>query len=261
MQPAQFFQSKPLIGMVHLPPLPGTPQNSQCLDTICARAVDEAHLLEFYGMDALLVENFGDVPFYPGQVPAYTIAAMACVARAVRECVSIPVGINVLRNDATAALSIASAVGAQFIRVNVHVSAMLTDQGIIQGKAHETLRLRQALGSDVWIFADVCVKHAVTLGDTNIVEQAKDTLHRGLADALIITGSATGDSVQQSDLIAVKQALPEAYVLAGSGVTPETLPHIFQVADGAILGTALKHHGKTMERVDPSRVKRMALAT
>ena len=130
MQPAQFFQSKPLIGMVHLPPLPGTPQNSQCLDTICARAVDEAHLLEFYGMDALLVENFGDVPFYPGQVPAYTIAAMACVARAVRECVSIPVGINVLRNDATAALSIASAVGAQFIRVNVHVSAMLTDQGI-----------------------------------------------------------------------------------------------------------------------------------
>ena len=252
-----FFASKPLIGMVHLPALPGAPQNRLSIEAICAHALDEARLLEFYGMDALLVENYGDVPFYLDQAPPSTLAMMTRVAGAIREAVSIPLGVNVLRNDACAAMSIAAAVGAAFIRVNVHVGAMLTDQGILQGRAYDTLRLREVLQSDVWIFADVFVKHAVPLAYQPLLDQARDTLERGLADALILTGNATGVSISLDDLRSMRDGLPEANLLAGSGVTPETLPDILEIADGAIIGTALKRNGRTTHPIDPARVNRM----
>src|SRR5207249_1132338 len=136
------------------------------------------------GADAVFIENFGDVPFTKSSVGPETIAAMAAAGMAVRAEVKLPIGFNVLRNDARAALALCAACGGSFIRVNVHTGAMLTDQGLIEGQAYETLRYRKTICPRAWIFADVHVKHAVPLGDWTIEDSARDTLERGLADAL-----------------------------------------------------------------------------
>src|SRR5262249_15073629 len=151
-------------------------------------AVHDARAYERGGAHALFIENFGDVPFTKGHVGPETIAAMAAAGRAIREAVKLPVGFNVLRNDACAALALCAACGGSFIRVNVHTGAMLTDQGLIEGNAYETLRYRQRICPEAAIFADVHVKHAVPLGDWTIEDSARDTVERGLADALIISG-------------------------------------------------------------------------
>ena len=148
-----------LIGVVHLPPLPGAPRYSG--DLSLESAVRDAGQLEHAGFDSLIVENFGDVPFYPDDVPATTVAAMTRAVLAIQDNVSIPVGLNVLRNDGRAALGIAAVVGASFIRVNVFTGTMTTDQGAISGRAAEITRLRAQLGAEVAIYADVLVKHAV----------------------------------------------------------------------------------------------------
>src|SRR5262245_1396131 len=152
-----------LIGMVHLPPLPGAPGPRLSMEAIVAQAVDEAKLLIDCGFDAVMVENYGDLPFYPDHVPPETIAAMAIVVSQVVQVVKCAVGVNVLRNDARAALAIAASAGAAFIRINVHSGVVATDQGLLVGQAAETLRERERLGADVGIFADVHVKHATPI--------------------------------------------------------------------------------------------------
>ncbi|RIK36017.1 MAG: phosphorybosylanthranilate isomerase, partial [Chloroflexi bacterium] len=137
-----------LIGVVHLAALPGSPRASLPLEVIIQRAVDDACALEAGGADGLIVENFHDAPYRPGAVEAHTVAAMTRVTQAIRAAVRCDIGVNVLRNDAAAALGIALATGGQFIRVNIHSGAMLTDQGIVQGQADQTLRLRRALGAE-----------------------------------------------------------------------------------------------------------------
>src|SRR5690606_2253475 len=149
-----------IIGMVHLLPLPGAPRWAGSLDEVRERALADARALEAGGVDGIIVENFGDAPFHPDAVPAETIAAMTALTTGVVRAVGLPVGVNVLRNDAAAALAVAAAAGARFIRVNVHTGAMLTDQGWITGRAHETLRLRARIAPTVAIAADVLVKHA-----------------------------------------------------------------------------------------------------
>ncbi|MGH9332932.1 MAG: BtpA/SgcQ family protein, partial [Vicinamibacteria bacterium] len=155
---------KLLAGMLHLPPLPGSPLRRSSLDSIEERLLGEARILEEAGFDALVLENFGDVPFFKDRVEPVTIAAMTRLAVGVRrEASGLRLGINVLRNDAEAALSVAFAVEAQFIRVNVHVGATATDQGVIEGRAAKTVRLRAALGAEVEIWSDVQVKHGKSL--------------------------------------------------------------------------------------------------
>jgi uncharacterized protein len=136
-----------LIGMVHLPPLPGAPRGPRERSPTSSSGPADAAALERAGFDGVIVENYMDVPFHPGAVPPVTIAAMTRIVSAVVEACRIPVGVNVLRNDARAALSIAAVTGAAFIRVNVHTGAMWTDQGLLTGSAHETLRLRRVLGA------------------------------------------------------------------------------------------------------------------
>lgn len=166
-------------------------------------------------------------------------------------------GINVLRNDAAAALAVAAACGAAFVRINVHCGAMLTDQGIISGRAHDTLRLRETWCPGVAIAADVHVKHAVPLAPWDLTAAAADTWHRGLADALIITGTGTGRPVDKGALAAVRQALPEAFLIAGSGVDAESITGILTHCDAVIAGTALKMDGRTTGPVDTGRVRRL----
>jgi membrane complex biogenesis BtpA family protein len=225
------------------------------MEAVIERAVADARSVADGGMDGVIVENFGDAPFYPAAVPAETIAAMTRVVLAVRETVTLPVGVNVLRNDPIAALGIAAACGAAFIRVNVHVGAAWTDQGLIVGRAHETLRARARLSPAVRILADVAVKHATSVVPRPIAEEAKECLDRGRADAIILTGAATGSPVDFDALVTVRGALPDAAVLVGSGVGLDNVTELLRVANGAIVGTAVKLDGVVASPVDPRRVR------
>lgn len=247
---------KPLIGMLHLPPLPGAPgfrgEMRECLRFV----LDDAGSLVAGGVQGLMLENFGDAPFFPGSVPAHTVAAMTAVAAEVRRRFDVPLGINVLRNDGSSALAIARAVGARFIRVNILCGARLTDQGVIAGIAHQLLRDRKLLGAEeIRIFADVNVKHSAPLAPRPLEEEIEEMLHRGGADALVVTGTATGRGPALEELRAVKAAAGATPVLAGSGVSPETIAALLPYADGFIAGTSLKQDGVVGNPVDRERVR------
>jgi membrane complex biogenesis BtpA family protein len=249
-----------LIGMLHLPPLPGAPAGEWPLARIIDSACEDARRLAAAGFHALMVENFGDAPFRATQVDPHTVACMTVVARAIAGTVDLPLGINVLRNDPLAALAIATSAGAMFIRVNVHVGVYATDQGIIEGRADQTLRYRRRIGAAAAIFADVHVKHARPLSCTDIAEAAEETAYRGRADGLIVSGSGTGRPTSLEDLRRVKAAVPDRPLLVGSGATPETARELLNVADGLIVGTAIKEQGATTAPVDPDRARRLVEA-
>ncbi len=249
-----------LIGVVHLRPLPGSPGWRGDLEAVIDFALRDARAYERGGAHALFVENFGDVPFTKGCVAPETIAAMAAAGRAIREAVRLPIGFNVLRNDARAALALCAVCGGTFIRVNVHTGAMLTDQGLIEGNAYETLRYRQRLCPRAQIFADVHVKHAVPLGNWTIEDAARDTVERGQADALIVSGAGTGLETDLADVERVRRTAPTTKVLLGSGVTLANVRDYLPVADGFIVGTSLKVGGRVANPVDPRRVAALARA-
>ena len=157
-----------------------------------AAAVGDAVAIEKAGFEAVMVKNFGDAPFFADDVPKVTVAVMSVVAQSIAAAVGVPVGINVLRNDAAASLAIAAATGASMIRANVLSGTMYTDQGPIVGKAAEVGRLRASIAPDVAILADVFVKHAIPPPGLSVTQVAEDTLDRGGADALVVSGSSTG---------------------------------------------------------------------
>jgi uncharacterized protein len=249
-----------LIGVIHLKPLPGSPRWQGNLEKVIAAAVTDARAYERGGAHALFIENFGDVPFTKTSVGPETVAAMAAAGRAIRAAVKLPIGFNVLRNDARAALALCAACDGAFIRVNVHIGAMLTDQGLVEGNAHDTLRRRRQLCPQTKIFADVLVKHAVPLGDWSIEHAARDTLERGLADALIISGVGTGMAADLSDVDRVRRACPSAKILLGSGVTLANIRDFLPLADGFIVGTSLKRDGNISNPVDHKRVRALVSA-
>ena len=251
---------KCLLGVVHLRPLPGSPRWRGNLESVIEFAVRDARAYARGGAHALFLENFGDIPFTKTSVAPETIAAMAAAGRAIRQAVPLPLGFNVLRNDARAALALCAVCGGAFIRVNVHTGAMLTDQGLIEGNACETLRYRQRLCPRVRIFADVHVKHAVPLGHWTLQDAARDTVQRGLADALIVSGAGTGLAAELADLERVRRAAPATPILLGSGVTLANVRDFLPAADGFIVGTSLKVGGKVSNPVDPKRVAALVRA-
>lgn len=251
---------KALIGMVHLLPLPGSPRWAGEMEAVIRRAAADAQSLEAGGMNALLVENYGDVPFTPGRVDAATVAAMAVVIAEIRRTVALPLGVNVLKSDARSALAIAAATGARFIRVNVHTGVVVADQGLVESDAYSTLRDRRLLAADVKILADVQAKHGQPLVPVELEQEAKDTVSRGLADALVVSGKATGEETPLDEVKRVRAAVPSVPLLVGSGVTPETISSLLSVTDGAIVGTFLKRDGKLANPVDPDRVRRLVEA-
>lgn len=226
------------------------------MDAVLERALADARHLEEGGLDGLLVENFGDAPFLPDRVPPETVAAMTRITATVVEAVDLPVGVNVLRNDARAALGVAVAAGARFIRVNVHAGVMFTDQGILEGRAHETVRVRRALEAPVAILADVLVKHATPPPGTRTQDVARDLWRRGRADALVVSGSATGRPADPARLRRVKDAVPAAPLWIGSGTTPETVGELLPLCDGLIVGSALEEDGQPGKPVEAGRVGR-----
>ena len=244
----------PVIGMLHLPALPGAPGYRG--EDALAYMLRDAEALVDGGCDGLMLENFGDSPFLPGCVQAITIAAMTRIAAAIVTRFPRPLGINVLRNDGLSALAIATAVGARFIRVNVLCGARVTDQGLIQGIAHDLLRERRALNAEsIKIFADVDVKHSAPLGRRPLVEETQDLALRGGADAIVVSGSATGQATSLTDLPEVAAASGTLPVFVGSGATVEILPRLLSVCHGLIVGTGFKQDGQVHAPVDGRRVR------
>lgn len=247
-----------LIGVVHLLPLPGSPEHrGQSIDAITARALADARAYAEAGMDGLIVENHGDVPFLkPDAIGPETAAVMAVVAREVRIATGLTIGINVLANAAIPAVAVAHAAGAGFIRVNQWANAYVANEGLIEGDAARALRYRKAIGAEaVRIFADSHVKHgahAIT-ADRSLQELTRD-LEWSLADAVIATGQRTGDAADPAEIRALGEAtvLP---VLVGSGVTADNVRAILAQAQGVIVASALKTDGVWWNSVDPARAR------
>jgi membrane complex biogenesis BtpA family protein len=226
------------------------------MEEVLVRASEEATLLASEGLDGVLVENFGDAPFFPDEVPPETVAAMAVVVREVVRCTPVPVGVNVLRNDALASVAVAAAAGARFFRVNVHTGSMFSDQGLLQGQAHRTLRQRRNLGVSLALLADVMVKHATPPPGLTLEATARDTWFRGLADGLVLTGPETGKPVDLETIRRVRGALPaDAKVWVGSGATPDIAGTLIRAADGIIVGSALQAGGSAGAGIDASMVR------
>jgi len=256
---ASRFAPRAIFGMVHLKPLPGSPLFAGSVDRVIDAALADARAIVDGGCDGIVFENFGDRPFFKSGVEAVTIAAMTRIIAEVMRAVRLPFGVNVLRNDAAAALAIASATGAAFIRINVHTGVMITDQGTIEGDAAATLRLRARLAPDVAIFADHFVKHALPPPGADAAQAAKDLRHRGLADAVIVSGAETGAAPGADRLLRLREALPDAPLLLGSGLSDSNAP-AFGEADGAIVGTAIKRGADVDAPVERQRVERIVAA-
>lgn len=246
-----------LIGVVHLLPLPGTPFGDYSFAKVLERAVYDAKILEQGGIDTIIIENFGDAPFTRNQVDPHIVSMITVITQTIIEQTSLQIGINVLRNDALSALAIAAAVGAEFIRVNIHTGAAWTDQGLIQGDAYRTLNYRRQLQSSVAIAADVMVKHATPAGDWSLVDAAKDAFLRGKAQRLIITGAATGASIDWNDLIVLREHLPAAELWIGSGMNPRLLDKALEFANGAIVGTFFHENSDLSKPLSLERVQEM----
>jgi len=237
--------------MIHLEPLPGAPGYGGSMDAILDRARTDAQAIAAAGFDGIMVENFGDAPFFTDDAPKVTIAAMA---RAVTEvaAVGLPTGVNVLRNDGLGALAVAAATGAQFIRINVLSGTMYTDQGPIVGSAALVARARRELCPDVAIMADVFVKHATPPAGLTLIAATNDLVERAGADAVIVSGAGTGAATSLDDLktVADRSDLP---VFVGSGATAATIRDILAIGDGAIVGSDTKVDGIAINPIDPAR--------
>jgi membrane complex biogenesis BtpA family protein len=248
-----------LIGMVHLEPLPGSPGYGGSMRHVIERARSDARLLVDAGFEAIMIENFGDAPFYADDAPKVTIAAMTIAIAEVADASGLPIGVNVLRNDVLGALSIAAAVDAAFVRVNVLSGIMYTDQGPIVGRAAEVARARRELSPSTAIMADVFVKHATPPAGLSLVDATNDLVERAGADAVIVSGAGTGAATSLDDLrtVADHSHLP---VFVGSGATASTIGDILAIAHGAIVGSDTKIDGIATNPVDSARAAAVVAA-
>lgn len=253
-----------VIGMVHIPPLPGSPNyragfHAEGFERVIEFCAADAKSLADGGVDAIMIENFGDVPFYKDNVPQITVACMTAVALAVKAAGKgggLPIGINVLRNDAAAALAVATAVQAAFIRVNILSGARLTDQGIIEGRASTLLRDRQAIGSQhIRILADVDVKHSAALAPRSLEEEIAELVERSGADGVILSGQGTGKETPINKVKQAAQVSPTTPLFIGSGIGVNNLQQYLGVASGFIVGSSLKKNGILAAPVDTAKVR------
>ncbi|MBT8212263.1 MAG: BtpA/SgcQ family protein [Acidimicrobiia bacterium] len=226
--------------MVHLGPLPGAPGFDDDFDNLIEDAVTDAERLEAAGFDGLMIENFGDAPFFADDVPKVTIAAMTRVVSDIAAAVGVPFGVNVLRNDALGALAVAAATDAAFIRVNVLSGQMATDQGPIVGRAAEVARMRRSIAPDTLVLADVFVKHATPPPGLSLEQAVADAAGRAGADAIVISGPATGKAPSLPSIRKARSAAGGLPIVIGSGATAASATRLLDVADSLIVGTSVK---------------------
>jgi membrane complex biogenesis BtpA family protein len=256
-----FRSSKPVIGMIHIGALPGTPGHSASLREVEQQALREARVYHAGGVHGIMLENMHDTPYLRGAVGPEIVAAMAVICRAVKDATRLPCGVQVLAGANREAIAVALAAGLDFVRVEGFAFAHVADEGFIQSSAAELLRYRRQIGAEtVAVWADIKKKHsahAIT-ADVSVAETAHAVeFMRG--DAVIVTGTVTGDAPKTADVEAAKAAttLP---VLLGSGVTAENLASFAAHADGFIVGSEFKKLGHWAQAVDPKRIARFMKA-
>ncbi|WP_455392717.1 BtpA/SgcQ family protein [[Eubacterium] cellulosolvens] len=254
-----FKTNKPLIGMVHLPPLPGAPGWAGDITGLETRVSSDVKALVDGGVHGLLFENFGDMPFTKSKVSPLTVSAMTKVILSCAEKVQVPFGINVLRNDWGAALAISAVTGASFIRINILTGAYVTDQGLIEGEGYACMRERRAIehevGRRILIIADADTKHGRPLVVQRLEDITRDLVERLGVDGVIVTGERTGGETKAADVALAAAAAGDVPVLVGSGVRPDNISKYTKYAQGFIVGTYLKTAGEIHEPVDVSRVR------
>lgn len=256
-----FKSAKPVIAMIHVEALPGTPAHRLSLAAIERKACDEARLYRAAGVHGMMLENMHDTPYLRGSVGPEIVSTMAIIARAVHKVAGVPCGVQILAGANREAMAVAHAAGLDFIRAEGFAFAHVADEGIIQSSAAELLRFRKVIGADrVQVWTDVKKKHsshAIT-ADVSIGDTAEAVgFMRG--DAVIVTGSVTGDAPQASDVSAVK-AKCHLPVYLGSGVTVENLRKFYRAADGFIIGSHFKTDGNWAGTVDARRVQKFMAA-
>jgi membrane complex biogenesis BtpA family protein len=255
---AVFHQPHAVIGMVHVAALPGTPRASDPVGAIMQTAAGEARQLADGGADAVMIENMHDVPYQMRNVGAEITAAMTAVGCAVRQAVNLPLGVQILAGANKQSLAVAHACGADFIRVEGFVYAHVADEGLMpDADAGDLLRYRRAIGAtDVAVWADIKKKHsshAIT-ADVDLAETAATAEFFG-ADALVVTGAATGQPTRPADLQRAKQAV-NVPIVVGSGTSPDNLESLWPYADAFIVGSFIKRDGLWSNPPDPARLKR-----
>jgi membrane complex biogenesis BtpA family protein len=252
----QMFGYKPIIGMVHLPPLPGAPfYDDKGISDVIDYAVQEGLKLQKGGVSAIEVENYLDASYFPGTVGPELVAAMSIITHEVRKVVDIPLGVCVLA-DPVASIAVAHAAKAEFIRATFFTEASVDVSGLVLGRPHEILRYRKFLDPSIKIFADVHIKHSAPLAPRPIEQSAYDMAYF-LADGIIISGKHTGFPTNIEDVRVVKEAVADVPILIGSGVNVTTAPELLGIADGAIVGSTLKVEGDAKNPVDPERVRKI----
>lgn len=255
-----FGSPRALMGVIHVGALPGTPGARLGVETLAEAAVAEARLYQAAGLHGLVLENMHDRPYLKGGVGPEIVAALTAVGREVRRAAALPLGIQVLAGANREALAVASACGAAFVRVEGFVFAHVADEGLIEAGAGELLRYRRAIGAEaVRVFADVKKKHAAhaVTADVDLAETAR-AAEFFLADAVVVTGLATGRATDPADVKAVSQAV-SVPTLVGSGVTPENIG-AYAEADAFIVGSALKRGGLWSESPEPARLHALVRA-
>jgi membrane complex biogenesis BtpA family protein len=260
--PSMFGKDKPIIGMVHLWPLPGAPGYSGYgMDTILDQARRDTEALLEGGVDGLIVENMWDLPYYVGTDPQLeAVTAQAVAARLVAEMADVPVGVNVIHNGWQAELAIAVAAELDFLRICILTGARLWDTGDLDsGCAADLLRKRKELGAEhLKLFADVDKKHSVPFPGLDLETHIEWTeFYR--ADALIVSGRMTGSAPPLDKVRRAKEAATRP-ILMGSGTAVENIADFLQYADGAIVGSSLKVDGVMQNPVDVERVRRYMAA-
>jgi membrane complex biogenesis BtpA family protein len=237
-----FTTDQPIIGMAHLLALPGAPRFQGDLEAIYERAWADADALVRAGVDGLIVENFNDDPYLVGEPEPAQLALMAAITRDIRRAVSIPVGVNVQFNAWQAEMAIAYTCGVQFVRVEVFVDRVLSAQGVVEPCSAQIMRLRRHYSAAVQLWADVQTKYTTNVIPQSIAQSANAAQEAG-ADAIIVTGAATGSATPLEAVAEAKSAV-RVPVVVGSGTTLSNVRDVLQVADGAIVGSALKVDGR-----------------
>ena len=245
--------NKTIIGMLHLLPLPGSPNYSGDFNEILDRAKQDLDNLLEGGISTVNIENYGDVPFSKNPAKPITVSAFTKIVSKLESDFDFDFGVQVMRNDALAGLSIAEITGASFIRVNVLSGDVVAEEGIIEGDARSVMDLKKLLNSKVKVFADVLVKHAVPIGNQDLRLTAKATVERNLADGIIVTGDITGEEASVNDLKLLKEEIDKP-ILIGSGINKENANLFLEHCDGVIVGTSLKEAGMTNNPISKDRV-------
>lgn len=252
----QFFGvSKPIIGMIHLKPLPGSPiYDGSGLVKVISQAIEEAGKLIEGGVDAVQVENYNDPSYFPDVAPAETVASLSIVAHEIYKAFPDTLMGICLLADPIASIAVAHSSGAKFVRATVFTEASVDVSGLAIRRPHEILRYRKFLDPSIKLFADVHIKHSAPLAMRPIEESAYDAAYF-LADAVIISGKHTGFETPIENLRKVRAVLPDYPILVGSGMNKLNAEKIFEVASGAFVGSTFKIDGDSYKSVDSERVK------